>query len=942
MIDSSLYVVLACAVLLLAAIWWLRDRNQVSDQPKSRTQHQPYRSSNSSVHSAFALASESPVAQRSSRDVLGASHKHEAFVEKRQRGWMNRWKQRHLSLEGSTIIVSKPGSTTTIDAQNVSSLRRRKKQGEWEFKHLQKRYILRSPSVQEADAFFMAVSKAQTPSDSQLEPSQRSLGSPGVPWATAALPASGVGRELALHRLIWCDDIEGLKRTLFERKADIDGKDASYYTPLHLALLLKRTAAARLLVEAGANVVQRDVSGWRVVQQCIPLDDFQLQSAIMRNTFRQRWDFFEASWPELRGVLRSIPDFDISMRWDFSSWLPLISRVMPSDDIRIRKCGPSLRLDSTLKDFNGLRWKRGGNSTYINVGTGNEEGSSNSSEGSSSEGSSSGGAGGRPCSLGGPLGGSLGVVSVDHDEQKSWNLKRQLYNPTNEQLNELCFNGRFRQQKQANLSTDEIEIEREYGTETVGDFTAERFVASGIRLTVKMREQVESMDAQTSTPTKSTPSASLRGSVAGVSRTQIDAESDADAEAEAAARAAVIAHRKKMGRIASTLERLRSRSNAPGEVPDHYAAGGDLAMSVGWPPQTVASSRGTGGVDGTDTGVQLLAGSGIEVGLEVKQGVEVWWEYHLQTCVPDVDGPRGAAHRVDMCASSCALEAVFTAVEAGGVCSGQPLTVVDGKAVQLVSDGSGGCHAEGRYCAARDGLLHLRWTNNTSTVNQEVQEGASLNQEGVAPARTVDSAHGADAGSMDGKNEDIEHGAEEEDLLNLTKGSVWLRYSVGECKVVGRRPLLLAGARTMLTRAIAVNTRIAFRGLITYGLYFADDTSTGSMPSAFFSPAEVSTTEKRFNGVKLLMSRDFPIERAQLIPVIKVLTLTNDRFLNIKSFLESKLPAGFPVKFSLPVFPTVSATVSFTECILTSDFPPGVFEPPPHYTPDDDSSFFEN
>ena len=54
----------------------------------------------------------------------------------------------------------------------------------------------------------------------------------------------------------------------------------------------------------------------------------------------------------------------------------------------------------------------------------------------------------------------------------------------------------------------------------------------------------------------------------------------------------------------------------------------------------------------------------------------------------------------------------------------------------------------------------------------------------------------------------------------------------------------------------------------------------------------------------------------------------------VKSFLESKLGAetGFPVRFTLPVLPAVSATVTFARCELTTP-EAHLFEVPADYEP---------
>ena len=54
-------------------------------------------------------------------------------------------------------------------------------------------------------------------------------------------------------------------------------------------------------------------------------------------------------------ALRNLGDFCLELKWDFSSWVPLVSRILPSDICRISKKGASVRLDTTLVDFSEMK-----------------------------------------------------------------------------------------------------------------------------------------------------------------------------------------------------------------------------------------------------------------------------------------------------------------------------------------------------------------------------------------------------------------------------------------------------------------------------------------------------------------------------------------------------------------------------------------------------------
>lgn len=58
-------------------------------------------------------------------------------------------------------------------------------------------------------------------------------------------------------------------------------------------------------------------------------------------------------------ALNQIGNFYMELKWDFHSWVPLVSRILPSDVCKIHKCGAKIRLDTTLVDFTDMKWERG-------------------------------------------------------------------------------------------------------------------------------------------------------------------------------------------------------------------------------------------------------------------------------------------------------------------------------------------------------------------------------------------------------------------------------------------------------------------------------------------------------------------------------------------------------------------------------------------------------
>ena len=81
--------------------------------------------------------------------------------------------------------------------------------------------------------------------------------------------------------------------------------------------------------------------------------------SLLRKLQHQSKEQLRARKPEMIASLKKLGDFVVDLKWDFTSWLPLVSRILPSDICKISKKGACIRLDTTLVDFNEMRWERG-------------------------------------------------------------------------------------------------------------------------------------------------------------------------------------------------------------------------------------------------------------------------------------------------------------------------------------------------------------------------------------------------------------------------------------------------------------------------------------------------------------------------------------------------------------------------------------------------------
>ncbi|GAB6026544.1 Ankyrin repeat domain-containing protein 13C-B [Chamberlinius hualienensis] len=173
------------------------------------------------------------------------------------------------------------------------------------------------------------------------------------------------GREL--HKCVFRGDVRKLSSLL--RTHNAAEKDNHGNTPLHLAVMLGHKECIQLLLAHGAPVKIKNIQGWSPLSEAISYGDRQTISSLLRKLKQQSREAMEERRPDLIATLASMGDFYMELKWDFQSWIPLVSRILPSDICRMHKKGSSIRVDTTLVDFNDMKWERGDISFIFNGGS---------------------------------------------------------------------------------------------------------------------------------------------------------------------------------------------------------------------------------------------------------------------------------------------------------------------------------------------------------------------------------------------------------------------------------------------------------------------------------------------------------------------------------------------------------------------------------------------
>ncbi|XP_055796624.1 ankyrin repeat domain-containing protein 13C-B-like isoform X3 [Salvelinus fontinalis] len=177
-------------------------------------------------------------------------------------------------------------------------------------------------------------------------------------------PVIRTGEGFPVHECVFKGDVRLLSSLI--RTQNIAQKDLHGNTPLHLAVMMGHKECAHLLLAHNAPVKVKNAQGWSPLAEAISYGDRQMITALLRKLKQQSRESVADKRPKLLNALKELGDFYLELHWDFQSWVPLLSRILPSDACKIYKQGINIRLDTTLIDFTDMKCQRGDLSFIFN------------------------------------------------------------------------------------------------------------------------------------------------------------------------------------------------------------------------------------------------------------------------------------------------------------------------------------------------------------------------------------------------------------------------------------------------------------------------------------------------------------------------------------------------------------------------------------------------
>ncbi|KAF1330355.1 hypothetical protein FI667_g5075, partial [Globisporangium splendens] len=196
--------------------------------------------------------------------------------------------------------------------------------------------------------------------------------------ATTAPPDGTQYVPTPLHIALW------IRECIQEGDGEVlEARDKRGNRALHLALKFAHrnsVAIVKCLIDAGARVRSRDMSGWKAVHQAVAAENEEILRLLAQTVIllmlvappekEQAPALLAKKINTVCPQLAQVPNFYSEIHVDVSTWIPGVSRWLPSDTVKIWKKNHDIRFDISLVGFENGCWKRGKLSFLLLGGSG--------------------------------------------------------------------------------------------------------------------------------------------------------------------------------------------------------------------------------------------------------------------------------------------------------------------------------------------------------------------------------------------------------------------------------------------------------------------------------------------------------------------------------------------------------------------------------------------
>lgn len=657
---------------------------------------------------------------------------------------------------------------------------------------------------------------------------------------------------------------EALK-TLLETK-DVRGNSA-----LHLAVRIvqpSQQAIVKLLLGRDASVASRNIDGWSCAHDAALCDDEFLLAQLYLRGEKQVIKSVEATQETFMLALEKLPDFEAEIFAEAHSWVPIVSSVLPSDTIRIRKRGSQLRIDSALKGLEGLKWKKGSMSqVYMGRNGGERAGH---------------------------------AVVLNHDNKVFYDVFTAMYNSSVGNIDMALQVSLTTAMSSSSMDATKLEFVKLKSAKTEGLKDGESYIH-------KEEANTKSRSRQRKCPWPGTTYKMQNFSI------------------EAQLRPIVNSNRK-MKQLTAGKE---TPFDEVQQLVEHFQTSLPYSKdSKGSKSRSCSINDNSLSNDNAGRVMQLEKGQKVEMHLDVIAGDTIRWEYlakssnfcFVATCFHDdnkqvicrADGIKGKAivgafkveHNGSFVLTWQNMQKGFT-IDRSGVKITYNVEHARSSNDNILTISS--AHIQSASSPLK---IHENNENNEKNDNgprsilklNDDQKCEYFRQNHIPNPFTTTTAF-ADYFMLIENNSELtdsrQHGS-------TIKSSV---YKMFEDKVLRQESTAESVPRKPEAKAI-FGMKNTYRSLTL-------------LPTA-------RKVRKQFEA-KVVMAESFPVQPYDFIPVIEFLSTTGEHMKNLDEFFRMKLPPGFPVKFELPMMFTVRVAYTFQKIVLNPLLDPEMFEIPNDY-----------